>query len=143
MSRRINIRRRLIQRQRSNDENNNNNTENSINNNNNRNNITQVNDSDRTNQNDENNSLISNTPKIIYIKDNLTPSAKKIGKLKFSRFSASKKDLSKIEEEKQKEENNFTEIKDTVKCYICFDIITKPKMCASCHRIACEKCLYN
>ena len=42
-----------------------------------------------------------------------------------------------------KEENLGSEIKDTVKCYICFDKITKPKMCPHCHRIACEKCLYN
>ena len=57
-----------------------------------------------------------------------------------------------IEEEKKrdetdseicKEENLGSEIKDTVKCYICFEKITKPKMCPHCHRIACEKCLYN
>ena len=73
-----------------------------------------------------------------------------------------KKDFSKklfeIEEEKKKEENEEkkekeesakieenigSEIKDTVKCYICLDKITKPKMCPHCHRIACEKCLYN
>ena len=57
--------------------------------------------------------------------------------------------LNKIEEEEKKkeeicnEENIGSEIKDTVKCYICFDKITKPKMCPHCHRIACEKCLYN
>ena len=68
-----------------------------------------------------------------------------------------KKNLSKklfeIEEEQKKEENEKisqkekdnigSEIKDTVKCYICFDKITKPKMCPHCHRIACEKCLHN
>ena len=59
------------------------------------------------------------------------------------------KKLNKIEEEEKKkeevctEENIGSEIKDTVKCYICFDKITKPKMCPRCHRIACEKCLYN
>ena len=58
------------------------------------------------------------------------------------------KKLKEIEEEKKKEEmheeeNIGTEIKDTVKCYICFDKITKPKMCPHCHRIACEKCLTN
>ena len=59
------------------------------------------------------------------------------------------KNLSKIEEEEKKkeeictEDNIGSEIKDTVKCYICFDKITKPKMCPHCHRIACEKCLYN
>ena len=62
--------------------------------------------------------------------------------------------INKIEEENKKEdiesepeickeENIGSEIKDTVKCYICFDKITKPKMCPHCHRIACEKCLYN
>ena len=57
--------------------------------------------------------------------------------------------LNEIEEEEKKkeeictEENIGSEIKDTVKCYICFDKITKPKMCPHCHRIACEKCLYN
>ena len=63
------------------------------------------------------------------------------------------KKLTQIEEEQKKEEilkeendnqdNLGSEIKDTVKCYICFDKITKPKMCPHCHRIACEKCLYN
>ena len=64
--------------------------------------------------------------------------------------SLSKK-LSEIEEEEKKEEkeeekekeNLGSEIKDTVKCYICLDKITKPKMCPYCHRIACEKCLHN
>ena len=63
------------------------------------------------------------------------------------------KNLKEIKEEEKKreeteteickEENLGSEIKDTVKCYICFDKITKPKMCPHCHRIACEKCLYN
>ena len=61
-----------------------------------------------------------------------------------------KQKLFEIEEEQKKEESNKieeenigSEIKDTVKCYICLDKITKPKMCPHCHRIACEKCLYN
>ena len=62
------------------------------------------------------------------------------------------KKLTEIEEEQKKEESEKikekekeigSEIKDTVKCYICLDKITKPKMCPHCHRIACEKCLYN
>ena len=59
------------------------------------------------------------------------------------------KKLNEIEEEEKKkeeactEENIGSELKDTVKCYICFDKITKPKMCPHCHRIACEKCLNN
>ena len=49
------------------------------------------------------------------------------------------------EEQKKpdKELNIDNEIKDTVKCYICLDKISKPKMCPRCHRMACEKCLYN
>ncbi len=141
--RRISIRRRLIERQRSNDTNNKSHIARNIINNS----MNNFNQDIRENQNDENNSLISNTSNIIFIHNqsgNTSPlSAKKIGKHKFSRFSAKKKELSEIEEEKQKEDNNFTEIKDTVKCYICFNIITKPKMCPCCHRIACEKCLYN
>ena len=69
----------------------------------------------------------------------------KLGKNRLSRYST-RKNEDKIEEEKQKidkEESITSEIKDTVKCYICFDIITKPKMCPKCHRMACEKCLYN
>ena len=64
-------------------------------------------------------------------------------------FNKKNKKLNEIEEEEKKkeeicaEENIGSEIKDTVKCYICFDKITKPKMCPHCHRIACEKCLYN
>ena len=64
-------------------------------------------------------------------------------------YNKKSKKLNEIEEEEKKkdeicpEENIGSEIKDTVKCYICFDKITKPKMCPHCHRIACEKCLYN
>ena len=64
-------------------------------------------------------------------------------------FNKKNKKLNEIEEEEKTkeeicaEENIGSEIKDTVKCYICFDKITKPKMCPHCHRIACEKCLYN
>ena len=52
-------------------------------------------------------------------------------------------EVEKKKEEICKEEDIGSEIKDTVKCYICFDKITKPKMCPHCHRIACKKCLYN
>ena len=64
-------------------------------------------------------------------------------------YNKRNKKLNEIEEEEKKkeeisnEENIGSEIKDTVKCYICFDKIAKPKMCPHCHRIACEKCLYN
>ena len=71
--------------------------------------------------------------------------------IKYNNNKNINKKLSEIEEEQKKEEsikeekdeNIGSEIKDTVKCYICFDKITKPKMCPNCHRIACEKCLYN
>ena len=55
-----------------------------------------------------------------------------------------KKDSPKKEQkESLKDESIGSEIKDTVKCYICFEKINKPKMCPHCHRMACEKCLYN
>ena len=54
-----------------------------------------------------------------------------------------KKEEVSNKEEETKEENISSEIKDTVKCYICFDKITKPKMCPHCHRIACDRCLFN
>ena len=95
--------------------------------------------------NDENNSLISNTNNnnnSSYISESPL-NIKKTGRRKRSLYLSNKTELNKIEEEKPKEENITTEIKDTVKCYICFDTITKPKMCQYCHRIACEKCLYN
>ena len=150
------IRNSLVHRQRINQSSEANNS--TLNNNRNRNNITtQVNESTRIIPIDENNSLISNLSNNIYTHNNpiitnaniSSPSDnnrqfKKIGKQKLSRDLINKNDLNEIkEEEKQKEENITSELKDTVKCYICFDIITKPKMCPHCHRIACEKCLYN
>ena len=99
----------------------------------------------RTINNDENNSLISNINNVnnsTYISESPLNLEKK-GRRKRSLYLSNKNELNKIEEEKPKEENINSEIKDTVKCYICFDIITKPKMCKYCHRIACEKCLYN
>ena len=63
---------------------------------------------------------------------------------KLSEIQEEQKKEENIKEEKDKEKENLgSEIKDTVKCYICFDKINKPKMCPYCHRIACEKCLYN
>jgi len=63
---------------------------------------------------------------------------------KLSEIQEEQKKEENIKEEKDKEKESLgSEIKDTVKCYICFDKINKPKMCPYCHRIACEKCLYN
>ena len=42
-----------------------------------------------------------------------------------------------------KEENIGNEIKDTVKCKMCFQKMIHPKMCPKCQNISCEKCLYN
>ena len=124
------------------DNTNNNNINNNVNtnniNNNNDNNINNNNTNSINNNNTDlqNNIIINNNNNINNINEN----------------NYINNNIDKIEEEKKredtdievcKEENIGTEIKDTVKCYICFDKITKPKMCPHCHRIACEKCLYN
>ena len=147
MSRRINSRRRLEQRIRDNQS-----LEyNSVNNRN-----TSTNYITDSAEKENNNSMNSNRNNIFSLNNlniqNSDPSPSdallkfnKLGKNRLSRYST-KKNEEKIEEEKQKidkEESITSEIKDTVKCYICFDIITKPKMCPKCHRMACEKCLYN
>ena len=113
----------------------------------------QMNTSTRSISNDENISLISNKPRTSHQNNqnnNITSSSEKLSQYQKIKIQKTSKELMKkldlneiMEEEKQKEENITSEIKDTVKCYICFDIITKPKMCPYCHRIACEKCLYN
>lgn len=156
ISKRADIRMRLIQRHRlgqSLEPNNNNNKEirsnRTITNNSNR-----YIASSRVCQNNENNSLSSNISNNIHTQNNSfchnnlsSPSNdyKNImnTEKKVSKFTINESDLNKIEEEKHKEEIITSEIKDTVKCYICFNIITSPKMCPRCHRIACEKCLYN
>ena len=93
--------------------------------------------------NDENDFSISNINSNISFSSDSPYNIQKVPRRKKSLYLSNKNELNKIEEEKPKEENITTEIKDTLKCYICFDIITKPKMCQFCHRIACEKCLYN
>ena len=96
--------------------------------------------------NDENNSLISNIADNNNNKMYITSTPSKIKKSrrrKYSMHLSEKNELNKIEEEKPKEENINSEIKDTVRCCICLGLVTKPKMCQFCHRIACEKCLYN
>ena len=123
----------------------------------NRNNYNCSNQMNKTIQNEENISFISNTPRTNNINNNqnnqnnnIINSNERLNQYKKIKIQKTSKDLIKkldlneiVEEEKQKEENITSEIKDAVKCYICFDIITKPKMCPHCHRIACEKCLYN
>ena len=50
-----------------------------------------------------------------------------------------------FEEEKKKkfQKENLAQVNDQIKCYICFDIIKKPRMCKYCNRLACEKCLIS
>ena len=50
-----------------------------------------------------------------------------------------------IEEEKKKkfQQENLAQVNDQIKCYICFDIIKKPRMCKYCNRLACEQCLIS
>ena len=144
-SRRIGIRRRLVQRLRVGQSSEMNNTAIDYRNNDNL-NSTQINEPIGRISNDENNSLISNLS--FNINNSPLNSASTIKKIRETRLSIDSlnknNNLNEIEEEeKQKEENLTSELKDTVKCYICFNIITKPKMCPHCHRIACEKCLYN
>jgi hypothetical protein len=139
ISRRIAIRRRLIESKRTNQSQDLNNTQNISSNI--RNTVSNI---SRAIINDENNSLISNQTNINNTYINSSPSVKKkIGKRENSLYLSEKIVLNKIEENKPIEQNINSEIKDTVKCYICHNIITKPKMCQFCHRIACEKCLYN
>ena len=106
-----------------------------------------------TTSNYENNSLASNSSRNNFhhsnsLKNNDIISSplnlfRKLGNQKLSQKLINKKNLNQIEEENNKEENITSEIKNTVKCYICFNIITSPKMCPNCHKIACEKCLFN
>ena len=104
----------------------NNNIENNINNNNIENSINTRNRTILNNSNSNSNLIsINNNHKII------------------KELQEEEKKREETDTEICKEENIGSEIKDTVKCYICFDKITKPKMCPHCHRIACEKCLYN
>ena len=139
ISRRIAIRRRLIESKRTNQSQDLNNTQNISSNI--RNTVSNI---SRAIIKDENNSLISNQTNINNTYINSSPSVKKkIGKRENSLYLSEKIVLNKIEENKPIEQNINSEIKDTVKCYICHNIITKPKMCQFCHRIACEKCLYN
>ena len=125
-------------------------TENNINNNTNNNN--QINNNNINNSNNLNNNgnLLNNiNTNSISLNNNF---ANNINRGISNSFNINKNCKEIKEEEKKREdteteicreENIGSEIKDTVKCYICFDKITKPKMCPHCHRIACEKCLYN
>ena len=91
-------------------------------------NLTSNNNINNQNTNDVNNNII------------ITNSENKKEKVE----EEEKKDEPKQEnKELLKDETIGSEIKDTVKCYICFEKINKPKMCPHCHRMACEKCLYN
>ena len=79
--------------------------------------------------NDENNSLISNLAENnnnkIYITN--TPSKSKYSRKRYSLHLSAKNELKRIEEEKPKEEKINSELKDAIKCYICKGLITKPK----------------
>ena len=95
--------------------------------------IINSNESSRNNAINNNNLIINNS---INNKKVNTEEKKETEKKEESKKEDNQKEISK-------EEAIGSEIKDTVKCYICFEKIFKPKMCPHCHRMACEKCLYN
>ena len=96
--------------------------------------IINSNESSRNNAINNNNNLIINNS--INNKKVNTEEKKETEKKEEPKKEDNQKEISK-------EEAIGSEIKDTVKCYICFEKIFKPKMCPHCHRMACEKCLYN
>ena len=115
---------------------------NNANENNRSNNVNQINNINDTgtspiniiNNNNENNNIINTNNEI-----NTNIENNQEEKLK----NEIKEEPKEKPEEISKEESIGSEIKDTVKCYICFEKINKPKMCPHCHRMACEKCLHN
>jgi len=88
------------------------------------------------NNNNENNNIINNNNEI---NTNIENNEEEKEEIK----NEIKEEPKEVLKEISKEETIGSEIKDTVKCYICFEKINKPKMCPHCHRMACEKCLYN
>ena len=44
---------------------------------------------------------------------------------------------------REKEEKEESEIRDKLKCYICFGKVNKARMCLNCKKIACDKCVRN
>ena len=111
--------------------------------NNNMNNINQIPNIQENNINDDNN--INNTENI-QSNNNENNNINLINNNEANNIENVEEEKNEIKEETKeisKEETIGSEIKDTVKCYICFEKINKPKMCPHCHRMACEKCLYN
>ena len=111
--------------------------------NNNMNNINQIPNIQENNINDDNN--INNTENI-QSNNNENNNINLINNNEVNNIENIEEEKNEIKEETKeisKEETIGSEIKDTVKCYICFEKINKPKMCPHCHRMACEKCLYN
>ena len=111
--------------------------------NNNMNNINQIPNIQENNINDDNN--INNTENI-QSNNNENNNINLINNNEVKNIENIEEEKNEIKEETKeisKEETIGSEIKDTVKCYICFEKINKPKMCPHCHRMACEKCLYN
>ena len=108
-----------------------NNSTSNLNNTNNLNTIDNM-QSNNNNTGNENNNIINNNEI-----NNINIEEEKINENEI------KEEPKKDPKEISKEETIGSEIKDTVKCYICFEKINKPKMCPNCHRMACEKCLHN
>ena len=48
-----------------------------------------------------------------------------------------------IKKKKLEEELSRDQVKDHLKCYICYNQIKKPRMCKYCNKLACEECLKN
>ena len=49
----------------------------------------------------------------------------------------------KIKQKKLEDEISRDQVKDHLKCYICYNQIKKPRMCRFCNKLACEECLKN
>ena len=93
---------------------------------------------DNNNESEENNFYLFNDPNPFYIHNEIPNMNHNKNNLNYNKKPSEEELLRKKEEEEKEKEKN--DIRDKLKCFICYGKVVNAMMCPYCKKLACEQC---
>ena len=93
---------------------------------------------DNNNESEENNFYLFNEPNPFYIHNEIPNMNHNKNNLNYNKKLSEEELLRKKEEEEKEKEKN--DIRDKLKCFICYGKVVNAMMCPYCKKLACEQC---
>ena len=93
---------------------------------------------DNNNESEENNFYLFNEPNPFYIHNEIPNMNHNKNNLNYNKKPSEEELLRKKEEEEKEKEKN--DIRDKLKCFICYGKVVNAMMCPYCKKLACEQC---